>query len=70
VSGKSIAIRLPMAQAARQGAHRAVVALLLAWIRRATTRRALARLPDAALKDLGLTRATAWEEARKPFWRA
>ena len=31
-------------------------------------RRALARLDDAALRDLGLTRADALAEARQPLW--
>ncbi|MDR9394453.1 DUF1127 domain-containing protein [Roseovarius sp. SYSU LYC5161] len=31
-------------------------------------RRALARLPDSALRDLGLTRAEARAEARRDFW--
>lgn len=31
-------------------------------------RRALARLPDAGLRDIGLTRAAALREARRPFW--
>ncbi len=36
---------------------------------RARPRRALARRSDHALKDLGVTRAEALEEAAKPFWR-
>ena len=31
-------------------------------------RRALERLDDAALRDLGLTRADAMAEARRPLW--
>jgi uncharacterized protein YjiS (DUF1127 family) len=31
-------------------------------------RRALARLDDARLADLGLTREEAMREARRPFW--
>ena len=31
-------------------------------------RRALVRLPDSALRDLGLTRAEARAEARRDFW--
>ncbi len=33
-------------------------------------RRALARLDDSALKDIGLTRAEAMTEARRPLWDA
>ncbi|QQA41555.1 DUF1127 domain-containing protein [Pelagovum pacificum] len=31
-------------------------------------RRALARLDDRALADIGLTRAEAWSEADRPLW--
>jgi len=31
-------------------------------------RRNLARLDDAALRDIGLTRDQAMSEARRPFW--
>lgn len=44
-----------------------------AWLRRAVglsrQRRALYRLDEGALHDLGLSRADAWQEADKPFWR-
>ncbi|WP_295519546.1 DUF1127 domain-containing protein [uncultured Pseudomonas sp.] len=44
-----------------------------AWLARALElsrqRRALYRLDDAALGDLGLSRADAWQEADKPFWQ-
>ena len=33
-------------------------------------RRALLRLDDAMLKDLGLSRVDALQEGNKPFWRA
>jgi len=32
-------------------------------------RRALYRLDESALHDLGLSRADAWQEADKPFWQ-
>lgn len=32
-------------------------------------RRALLRLDDAALKDIGISRAEALEEGLQPFWR-
>jgi uncharacterized protein YjiS (DUF1127 family) len=35
---------------------------------RASQRRALARLNDRLLRDIGLTREEADAEARKPFW--
>jgi Uncharacterized conserved small protein len=42
---------------------------VLDWMDRARERRALARLDDRLLADLGLGRAEAWAEADKPFWR-
>lgn len=44
--------------------------LLLAWAERSRQRRTLAGLNDALLKDLGISRADADAECRKPFWRA
>ena len=43
---------------------------ILVWITVGRTRRMLATLDDRALRDLGLDRATAAEEAGKPFWRS
>lgn len=40
---------------------------LLFW-RRLDTRRALLRLTDAQLRDIGLTRVEANHEALRPFW--
>ncbi|MET4129120.1 DUF1127 domain-containing protein [Roseovarius sp. MBR-6] len=45
--------------------HRsAVLRMIAVW----QQRRALERLDDAALADLGLTRAEAKHEAGRPFW--
>lgn len=38
------------------------------WVSRARTRAALAKLDNAALADIGLSRHQANEEAQKPFW--
>jgi uncharacterized protein YjiS (DUF1127 family) len=48
----------------------ALVLRLLEWQRRARERHELAALSDEALRDVGLSRADIFEEARKPFWRA
>jgi uncharacterized protein YjiS (DUF1127 family) len=40
----------------------------LVWTDRARQRRQLAELSDHMLRDIGLTRADAWNEADKPFW--
>jgi uncharacterized protein YjiS (DUF1127 family) len=42
----------------------------LTWLERARQRRALSELNDHMLRDIGLTRADAWAESEKPFWRA
>jgi uncharacterized protein YjiS (DUF1127 family) len=39
------------------------------WTERARQRRALGELSDHMLRDIGVTRADAWAEADKPFWR-
>jgi uncharacterized protein YjiS (DUF1127 family) len=38
-------------------------------ITRRKTRRTLASLPDYLLKDIGVSRAEAHQEAAKPFWQ-
>lgn len=45
-----------------------IVLPLAAWIRTAAERRALGRLTDAQLADIGLSRAAAEAEAARPFW--
>ena len=45
------------------------VDLLLDWNDRARTRRQLAGLTAAELKDIGLTRSDVTIESSKPFWR-
>jgi uncharacterized protein YjiS (DUF1127 family) len=39
------------------------------WRRLSRSRADLARLDDRMLRDIGLTRADAWREINKPFWR-
>jgi uncharacterized protein YjiS (DUF1127 family) len=41
----------------------------LTWLERSRQRRRLGELSDHMLRDIGLTRADAWSEAEKPFWR-
>lgn len=60
---------------ASRGSHpalRAAVRLASALtdaFRRASERRQLMRLSDRQLGDIGISRADAWAEYRKPFWR-
>ena len=43
--------------------------IVLTWQERAAQRAHLAAIDDHLLKDMGLTRAEAMKESRKPFWR-
>ena len=44
--------------------------ILVEWQRRADDRAALASFDDRMLDDIGVTRAQAGRESRRPFWRA
>ena len=44
--------------------------LLILWRQRVNQRRALARLDDKMLQDIGIDKANAMLEIVKPFWRA
>jgi uncharacterized protein YjiS (DUF1127 family) len=46
-----------------------IAEMAMTWLDRARQRRRLAELSDHMLRDIGLTRADAWAEADKPFWR-
>ena len=49
---------------------RGLLATLERWAERHRQRRALLELSDSLLKDIGISYADAWQEGRKPFWRA
>lgn len=49
---------------------RALLERFFVWVTLARSRRDLAGLDDRALRDIGIDRATAAEEAAKPFWRS
>jgi uncharacterized protein YjiS (DUF1127 family) len=51
------------------GAAARIVEVGLTWVDRARQRRRLCELSDQMLRDIGLTRADAWAEYAKPFWR-
>jgi uncharacterized protein YjiS (DUF1127 family) len=44
------------------------IMLILTWEQRVRERRALASLDDRLLRDIGISRADAEQEVRKPFW--
>lgn len=45
-----------------------LITLIETWLDLSRERRALAALDDRMLKDIGLNRASAAQEARRPFW--
>ena len=60
----NVELRLPVATCllrARQLVH--------CWLQRRRQRRALARLDDRLLRDIGVDAADAVAEVAKPFWR-
>ena len=46
----------------------AVAVTVTRWTVRRNTRKALGKLADHHLKDVGLTKQQAWREAALPFW--
>ncbi len=48
----------------------AVPETLVIWQERSETRAALYDLDDRLLRDMGIDRAAADEESRRPFWKA
>jgi uncharacterized protein YjiS (DUF1127 family) len=62
-----ISTEVPRLAAARYGQRLRL--LLACWLQRCRQRRALARLDDRLLRDIGVTAADAAAEAAKPFWR-
>ena len=53
-----------------EGRLAAIVEQLLGWHDRARQRRALLRLSDDMLGDIGISRTEALKEAGKAFWRS
>lgn len=49
--------------------YRRLVSIWSVWRAWASQRRQLARLDERMLRDIGVSRAAAEREARKPFWR-
>jgi uncharacterized protein YjiS (DUF1127 family) len=47
----------------------ALVSQLLLWQERSNERLRLREMDDHMLKDLGISRAQAYRESEKPFWR-
>lgn len=62
---------IPRVTARRTAARRIgdAVDVVLAWMDRYRQRRALMKLDDRMLKDIGLNRLDVERETEKPFWR-
>lgn len=65
---RTVAARPSLPPFARMGF--ALTVVLLAWEERRQTRKALARLEDHMLRDIGLYPDEARTEAARPFWQA
>lgn len=65
--GASVFSAKPMSALASQ--LHMVLQLVGRWHMHRLERQRLLRLDDSALKDLGLSRADAYREGLKPFWR-
>lgn len=46
-----------------------IAVMVTKWDQRAKTRRALNRLSDSDLRDVGISRGEAYTESRRPFWQ-
>jgi len=53
----------------RNNSKESMIQRLNRWYINYRTRRQLARLPDAMLKDIGVSRIDAEQEASKAFWK-
>ena len=63
-------VRLFEALPSNSGRWVKIYEVFLEWQKRIKDRAALGSLDDRMLKDIGISRAAAWSEARKPFWKA
>ena len=61
--------RMATRRAGTAAAKPGFLAMLELWLERRRQRRALLELNDHLLKDIGLSRADAWQEGTKPFWQ-
>ena len=67
--GSSQPIDAEETKPARRRWMQAILQHIALWMERSRSRRVLATLDDAMLRDIGLTRYEAAQEVNKPFWR-
>ncbi len=66
--GYAIAAALPRSRQGSQGLFARLWLQVKRWHQLAAQRRLLASMPDATLKDLGLSRSDIEQEVERPFW--
>ncbi len=65
-SAPTVSLAPSIDQTSRIAQFREILAL---WLQRTRERAELAQCDDRDLQDMGVSRATALAEIRKPFWR-
>ncbi len=70
VLSQHVSTSSPYAASTRQRLLVDLVAMFERWLERRRERRALLRMSEGMLKDIGISAADAWQESEKPFWRA
>lgn len=70
VLSQHVSTSSPHAASTRQRLLVDLVAMFERWLERRRERRALLRMSEGMLKDIGISAADAWQEGEKPFWRA
>jgi uncharacterized protein YjiS (DUF1127 family) len=66
--GYAIAPALPGSRQGSKGLFARLWMQVKRWNQLAAERRLLASMPDATLKDLGLSRSDVEQEVQRPFW--
>ena len=66
--GYAIATALPRSRQGSKGLFARLWMQVKRWNQLAAQRRYLASMPDATLKDLGLSRCDIEQEVERPFW--
>lgn len=70
IGGLAAGFQPDVVQAPGGGGLERLRATLALWLKRARQRAELARLSPELLRDIGITPADVWQEARKAPWKA
>ena len=63
-------VRLPDIRQKAYSDATSILGMAKCFYQRAVQRRRLAAMEDRMLRDIGISRAEAWDEGRKRFWEA